>query len=140
MTAATPNVLVAALSAMETFLAKDSDVIFLTLEVNPAGAKPADVNFGMIFADQDDNGKNVLSAPVGWDQLNLADPLIPSVNTLHRALADAVATPKGQAAIQDYLATRTVPALSISDVRRDLAALVTDEDAASRPSRPRPGR
>lgn len=132
---ATPNVLPAALAAMEDFLSKDSDVVFLTLEVLPAADdRPAQVYFGMVFMGQDDNGKHVLTEPVGWDQLNLRDPLIPDVNNLHKALADLVSTPEGYAEVESYLAgVRNVPALNITDVRRDLAALKEREPSTRAP-------
>lgn len=133
--------LVSALTAMETFLAKDSDVVFLTLEVIPAGDALAHVHFGMVFMDQDDNGKHILTEPVDWDQLNLSDPLIADVNALHASLAAVVATPEGYEAVRKYLATaRDVPALNISDVRNDLASLQDHDEPSTRASRPRPGR
>lgn len=127
-----PSLKRAALQALEALFLADPDIMGATLDIAGTAAQP-DIRLGLVWMDQDDNGKPCLTDPIPAQELRPEGSLGKAAHAFMNQMASLASTPENHAALRAAFPSASVE-IDITEVRNQLAEL---DLASGGPDRPR---
>lgn len=127
-----PSIKRDALQALEALLLADPDVMGVTLDIAGTATQP-EIRLGLVWMDQDDNGKPCLTDPIPAQELRPEGALGKAAHAFMNQMASLASTPENHAALRAAFPSASVE-IDITEVRQQLAEL---DLASVRTERPR---
>lgn len=116
-----PSIKRDALQALEALFLANPDLMGVTLDIAGKAAQP-DIRLGLVWMDQDDNGKPCLTDPIPAQELHEDGAWGKAAHVFMNRMASLASTPENHAALRAVFPSAFVE-IDLTEVRHQLAEL-----------------